>query len=157
MDVQITKDALTSLASERETEYTNRLAALDPSNKTETKALKILLNITQICAGFPKMEYAGGDFPAREKMIRDLHVFDGYLSYFDELKGDDRGSFIIFAAAVSMVHYNFFSPAKRAVEENTSAERTFTEKLKYDCTREVLGKWLKWWNENGPVKCEVML
>ena len=155
MNGQQTKEALLSLAVERAGEYKERLAALDPANKTETKALKMLLNLTNICAGLGNCD---NTVSVKEMQMRNLHVFDEYLPYLDSLKGDERESFIVFAAAVSMVHFHFYAPAKVIVEGNSvSAKEEFEAKVKYGCIREILEKWIAWWNENGCVKCGVAL
>ncbi|MBR0302867.1 MAG: hypothetical protein IJQ80_03365 [Clostridia bacterium] len=151
-----TSEALYSLAMEHEKEYEERLSALDPTNKTEIKALKMLHNFTKICAGFAR--YVEKDRSVRESQIRFFHIFDEYLSYLDTLEIDDRDSFLIFAASVSMVYSHFYVRAKSVVEEEPeNADEAFEAKLKYDCTREILEKWIVWWSENGCVKCEVSL
>ncbi len=158
MNEKQTKDALYALASEREQEYMDRLATLNFLNKTERKVLKILLNYTRNCAGFAKMDYMGKGCVVREKQIRDLHVFDDHLSFLEILEGDNKKSFIIYAAAVSMVYSNFYIGAKAIIEKGTaSADELFEAKLKYDCAREILEKWIAWWKENGCVDCEVVL
>ncbi len=158
MNGKQTKDALYSIASEREQEYIVRLAALDFFNKTEKKVLRILLNYTRNCAGFARMDYMGNGYVVREKQIRDLHVFDDYLSYLDTLKGDSKDAFMIYTASFSMVYSNFYVGAKAIIEKGTaSVEEAFEAKLKFDCTREILTKWADWWKENGCVNCEVAL
>ena len=87
MNGQQTKEALFSLALERAGEYKDRLAALDGANKTEIKALKMLLNLTNICAGLGNCD---NTVAVKEKQIRDLHLFDEYLPYLDSLEGDER-------------------------------------------------------------------
>ena len=158
MNGQETSEALWALATEHEKEYGERLAALDPTSKTEIKALKMLLNYTKNCAGFARINYDGKSRSVRESQIRFLHIFDEYLSYLDTLKGDDRDAFLIFAASVSMVYSHFYVRAKNIVEGKTeNADEAFEAKLKYDCTREILEKWIAWWGENGCVKCEMSL
>ena len=156
MNEKQTKEALCSLALERAEEYKERLAGLNPANKTEIKALKMLLNLTNICAGLGNCD---NTVAVKEKQIRFLHVFDENLPYLDSLVGDDRDSFIIFAAAVSMVYSHFYAKPKALVEGKPTigAEEAFEAKLKYDCIREILEKWIAWWGENGCVKCEVSL
>lgn len=158
MNGQQTKEALYALASKKEQEYIDRLVALDRANKTERKALKMLLNYTRNCAGFTKMDYMGNGFIVREEQIRNIHLFDNYLPYLESLNGDSRESFLVYAAAVSIVYANFYAAAKAVVEKGTAnVNEAFEAKLKFDCTREILEKWITWWNENGFVKCEVVL
>ena len=153
-----TGEALYALAMEHEKEYEERLSTLDQTNKTEIKALKMLQNLTKICADFARMSYDGKGRAVRESQIRLFHIFDEHLSYLDTLKIDDRDSFLIFAASVSMVYSNFYVCAKNVVEgKRENADEAFEAKLKYDCTREILEKWIAWWGENGCVKCEVAL
>lgn len=158
MNGQQTREALYKLASEREREFEIQLATLDPANKTERKALNALLNFTRNCAGFPCMRYMGNDYTVREDQIRNLHVFDDYLFCLDTLKGDEKESFLMYAASVSMVYSQFYACAKAIVTgTEMSAHDAFEAKLKYDCTREILEKWIAWWNQHGCVKCEVKL
>ncbi|MBR0303243.1 MAG: hypothetical protein IJQ80_05290 [Clostridia bacterium] len=148
-----TKEALSSIALGRENEYRDRLAELAPENKTEIKALKVLINIARLCSDLIEK-----DHEVREAQLRNIRMFDEYLPALETLEEEDRKSFVVFAAAVSMVYCNFYAPARAAAEESAAgADEVFVAKLKYGATREILEKWIAWWNANGCVACEVAL
>lgn len=162
-----TEQAMTEIANTVVSNIKNQLAEVDSSQKLETKALKITLNMAENAMKFVSMPFSGTPHDQTYYQVRENKVFKfpGDNARFAGLKGwydqntniDDKQSFLVYAHAVQFVYTAFIEPKQadlRIARQKKEVERIFELNLILDTLNEILNQWNVWWENNGCVRLE---
>lgn len=160
----LTEQAMTEIANAVVNDIKKQLANVDSSNKLETKALKITLNVAENAMKFVSMNFSGTAHDEAYYQVRENKVFkfSGDKSYFAGLKDwydrnenlDEKQSFLVYAHAVQFVRSSFIDPKQaelRNARQANAVERIFELNLILDTLNEILNQWKIWWDKNGCV------
>ena len=159
MNAKETMTALYDIADAYAQRFAAEAVKLPPEAKIEKKALLIQRNIAGNCAGFPRMEYAGHIFDTRERMIfLQNHYYKDCREQFEQLTGDSREVFLVWAHAMTMVRRCFYDKHLadlEAAEAEGDVESAFENRLICGVVSQILDDWRGWWKEYGVLDCGV--
>lgn len=152
------KRSLIDIAYAIASEYDERLKALDPSAKTEKKALSIQREIAKLCNAAPGLiAYGDSDFEKStailERRFRTITAhYPAVNAYYDTLPTEDRPLALFYLQSLYSMSINFLLPWKAELtraEEAGDAAAAFELGLKIHTVERVLAARRAWWQENA--------
>ncbi|MBQ8397777.1 MAG: hypothetical protein IJX53_06240 [Clostridia bacterium] len=161
-----TANALTEIAQVRVDEFDAQIAALDPTAKTERKALTIARQMASHAAAFAQMPARGGTAFVggggsvamyERRIFREFPWFRGCEAAYRALDEDGQGSFRTYAFAFGFIKETFYDKRKAVLDapDGASANARFEAQVICGVLGDILTAWQAWWRENGCVACEV--
>lgn len=167
MNIQKTAKALSEIAQARVNDFDQRLAVLDPSAKTEHKALTIARQMASHAANFAMMPARGGAAFVggggtkemfEHRIFREFPWFRDCEADYRMLDEEGQGSFRCYAFAVGMVKTALYDKRKAVLDSpHSPAEAQFEAKVICGVLGDILGDWQTLWREKGSLACEVAI
>ena len=157
---QSIRQALIDIAYPIANEYDEKLNLLEPSAKTEKKALSIQREIAKLCNhaaglnsfGESTFEQHTAVIERRFRNITAHYRCSAVIAYYDALPTSDRPLVLFYLQSLYFMTTNFLNPWKAELtraEEAGDAAAAFELKLKIHTVRRVLDARNAWWQEHA--------